>query len=208
MKAKSKVLAGVALLAVGSTAAYAASVTVGGTTGFTASSTTTGAVSSGVVVTANVQPTLTMDLNSATIALGQLTSAGYSSGTINVEVGTNAANGVTVTADSANGGLTASGHTIQNGGIGLEDYRFSSAYNAAASLEESGTPNRSSAATPVNNPVTLQAGTFLVYSNNKPERVETTAADAVFKVEARADDITPANDNYSDTITFTVTGSY
>lgn len=71
----------------------------------------------GIVVTARVLPTLNMTVSgSGTLALGNLSSTTASTGTLSVEIGTNAVNGASVTASSTNGGLqnTSSGAIMIN----------------------------------------------------------------------------------------------
>jgi hypothetical protein len=67
--------------------------------------TATGTVA-GVIVTAQVLPTLNMVISTGAIDLGILSSGIESTGGLDIEVGTNAANGVTITARSGSGGLT------------------------------------------------------------------------------------------------------
>ena len=67
--------------------------------------TATGTVSR-IVVTAQVLPTLNMVISTGAIDLGTLESGTESNGSLDIEVGTNAANGVTITARSGSGGLT------------------------------------------------------------------------------------------------------
>jgi len=57
----------------------------------------------GVTVTAQVLPTLNMTLSTSTINLGTLVAGNPASGNVNIEVGTNAADGVTITARSGSG---------------------------------------------------------------------------------------------------------
>lgn len=65
--------------------------------------TATGTVN-GLVVKAKIDPTLNMVITgSGVIDLGTLSSAAYSSGSVNIEVGTNAKNGASVTARSTKG---------------------------------------------------------------------------------------------------------
>lgn len=64
--------------------------------------TASGAVSN-VVITAQVLPTLNMTLSAGAIDLGVLTPDVASSGSLDIEVGTNASNGVVITASSGSG---------------------------------------------------------------------------------------------------------
>ena len=105
----------------------------------------------GLVVTARVLPTLNMTISgSGTIALGNLSSASASTGSVNIEIGTNALNGASVTARSTNGGLAniSSGSIIINSLTtdGFADsYRFVSVANTtdstALGFSQSGSVN-------------------------------------------------------------------
>jgi len=44
-----------------------------------------------------------MEISTGSLALGTLTSTAYSTGSLNIEIGTNAVNGVVVTAKSSSG---------------------------------------------------------------------------------------------------------
>ncbi len=58
----------------------------------------------GILITARVLPTLNMTISgSGTMALGNLSSVSASTGTLSIEIGTNAINGASVTAQSTNG---------------------------------------------------------------------------------------------------------
>jgi hypothetical protein len=58
----------------------------------------------GLTVKAQIQPTLSMVVTgSGVLELGMLSSSTYSTGTVSVEIGTNAVNGAAVTATSTNG---------------------------------------------------------------------------------------------------------
>lgn len=66
----------------------------------------------GILVTARILPTLNMTISgSGVVALGNLSSVTASTGSVSIEIGTNALNGASVTARSTNGGMdnTASG---------------------------------------------------------------------------------------------------
>lgn len=61
----------------------------------------------GITVTARILPTLSMTISgTGTIALGNLSSLAVSTGSVAIEIGTNALNGASVTARSTNAGLT------------------------------------------------------------------------------------------------------
>ncbi|MDP2396241.1 MAG: hypothetical protein Q8S84_07490 [bacterium] len=58
---------------------------------------------SGILVKARVLPTLTMEISTGTIDLGNLTANVAASGSLFIEVGTNAKSGVSITARSGSG---------------------------------------------------------------------------------------------------------
>ena len=92
--------------------------------------TATGTVN-GLTVKAKIEPTLNMVISgNGEVDLGVLSSAAYSSGSVDIEVGTNAVNGAVVTAASTNGGLknlSDSGQLLNsnNGDGSIDSYRFS-----------------------------------------------------------------------------------
>jgi len=163
---------------------------------------------SGIVVRAEVLPTLNMTLSTSEIDLGTLIAGTPSTGTIDIEVGTNAADGITITARSGNGGLTNvddAGIQINNlaaDGI-VESYTFASTANAIDSTVSGFTTTGNLAATQVNNNSTEH----VIYNTNKPERFNTAVQDLTFSVSTTADAQTQAG-TYEDTITFTVTGKF
>lgn len=62
----------------------------------------------GVIVTGRILPSLNMTISgSGVISLGNLSSTTSSTGTVNLEIGTNALNGASVTARSTNAGMTS-----------------------------------------------------------------------------------------------------
>ena len=78
---------------------------------FTGSGSASGSIN-GIVVTGRVLPTLNMNITgSGVIALGNMSSSAYSSGTVNIELGDNAVNGASITAKSTNGGMTSPTNT-------------------------------------------------------------------------------------------------
>lgn len=148
-----------------------------------------------------------MELSSAVIDLGTLDPLQYKSGSLNIEIGTNAANGVVVTARSTEGGLvnqTNSGIIINNTASDsvVDSYQFSSAANADDSSYTSFVSNGNLAATEVINASTEHT----VYQTNNPEQ-NTGVDDVVFTVAAKPDAQTAAGD-YADVVTFTVTGNF
>nr|MDD3720337.1 hypothetical protein [Candidatus Gracilibacteria bacterium] len=166
----------------------------------------TGTVS-GIVVTATVLPTLNMVISTGAINLGILNASTYSSGSLSIEVGTNAANGVTITAKSSTGGLrSASNGSIINNlttdGL-AESYKFSSALGAASDSSVAGYTQTANLDSEVNN----SSSGFTLYTTNKPE-ASSGVNDVVFNVSAKIDQQTPAASDYQDTITITVVGNF
>ncbi len=167
----------------------------------------TGSVS-GIKVKAEVLPTLNMTLSASEIDLGTLVAGTPSTGTIDIEVGTNAADGLTITARSGSGGLT----NVDDNAIKINDsaadgivesYTFASTANAIDSTVSGFTTTGNLAATQVNNNVTEH----VIYNTNKPERFNNAVKDVTFTVSTTADAQTQAG-TYEDTITFTVTGKF
>ncbi len=161
----------------------------------------------GLVVTARVLPTLNMTISgSGTIDLGNLSSASVSSGSVDIEIGTNALNGASVTARSTNGGLAnvASGAHIINDLTAdnyADSYKFLSSANptdsTAPGFSQSGTAN-----TEVNDSITNHT----LYSSSRPQPVN-NIDDFSFQIAAQPNAQTPAGD-YRDLVIVTVTGNF
>lgn len=169
--------------------------------------TATGTVS-GIMVKAQVLPTLNMTLSASEIDLGTLIWGTPSTGNINIEVGTNAANWVTITARSGSGWLTnVDNNAIQINNLATdgiaESYTFASTANAIDSTIAGFTTTGDLTSTQINNNSTEH----VIYSTNKPERFNTAVQDLTFTVAATSDAQTQAG-SYEDTITFTVTGNF
>lgn len=166
----------------------------------------TGTVS-GIVVTANVLPTLNMVISTGAINLGTLNAAAYSTGSLSIEVGTNASNWVTVTAKSGTGWL----RSAANGSIinsltadGLaESYKFSSALQAASDSSVAGYTQTANLNTEVSDNTTSHT----LYTTNKPES-SSGVNDLTFYVSAKIDEQTPAGTDYQDTVTITVVWNF
>ena len=166
----------------------------------------TGSVT-GIVVTADITPTLTMTISTGAIDLWTLTSASYSTGTLDIEIGTNAVDGVTVTATSWSGGLThTSDNSIQVNSLAadgaVDSYVFASALNAASDSTAVGYTQSSS----LNTEVTDNTTPHTIYTTNKPEQ-DSGVNDLTFSVSAKPNAQTAAW-NYQDTVTFTVVGNF
>ncbi|GAB0174777.1 MAG: hypothetical protein HHAS10_06560 [Candidatus Altimarinota bacterium] len=163
----------------------------------------------GLYVKARVKPVLNMVVSgSGIIDLGDLVDSDYSTGTVNVEIGTNAVNGASATARSTNGGLqnTSSPTTYINDLTTDEvadSYKFSSAIVAAddssyAAFAQSATLN-----TEVDNNTTSHT----LYTSSKPQVLSVGTDDFSFSVSAKPSIETPAGD-YTDIVVLTVTGNF
>ncbi len=166
---------------------------------------------SGIKIKARVQPTLTMEVSTWTIDLGNLVAAVASTGSLFLEIGTNAKAWVTITARSGSGWLT----NTSSGAIKIQDnqdifhddgidesYTFTSTPNA---VDDSAYPSFSASwlgATEVNN----DTDEHTVYTTNKGEATN-LVDDVEFIVSATIAAETEAWD-YEDNVTFTVTGNF
>jgi len=162
---------------------------------------------SDITVTATVEPTLNMEISTGSIDLGTLVAGVESTGSLFIEIGTNASNGASITARSQSGGLTnISDNSIQINDLTTdgvaESYKFYSQTGATADSTVSGFTQDASLNTEVNDNTTEHT----VYTSNKPQRKD-QVNDIEFTVGATIDDQTPAGD-YQDQITFTVTGNF
>lgn len=167
--------------------------------------TATGTIN-GLSIKATIQPTLNMTITgSGVIDLGNLTSATYSTGTVNIEVGTNAVNGASVTAKSTNGGLKNASDATQfinsltTDGAG-DSYRFTSAVVAATDSTVTGFTQTAALATEVSDTTT----SHVLYTSNKPQALSATTDDFSFSVSAKPNAQSPAG-SYTDKVTITVT---
>lgn len=142
---------------------------------------------------------------SGTLALGNLSSTNASTGTLSVEVGTNAVNGASVTASSTYGGLqnTTSGSIMINNltADGFADsYKFVSVLgttdSTALGFTQSGAINSE-----INN-----TSAVTIYSCSRPQPL-TNVDDFTFSVVAQPNGQTPAGD-YKDIIKITVAGNF
>lgn len=173
--------------------------------------TATGTVN-GIVVKAKVKPSLNMVITgSGVIDLGTVDPAAYSSGSVDIEIGTNAANGASVTAKSTNGGLQNSSDATQLISSTTtvadpiaENYQFSSTIvGAPDSAFTSSFTQTPMAMVEVTNSTTAHP----IYASNKPQALSVGTDDFNFKVAAKPDAQTPAGD-YSDVVVLTVTGNF
>jgi hypothetical protein len=149
-----------------------------------------------------------MVISTGAIDLGTLNAWVESTGSLWIEVGTNAANGVTITARSWSGGLTnTSDNAIQINDLTddwvADSYTFAATAWANDSTVSGYTQSSDYAAVEVDNNTTENT----IYSTNKPEQDDNTNADVTFVVAATPNIQTAAWD-YQDKITFTVTGNF
>jgi hypothetical protein len=208
-------IASIALISTASAATNIGSGTVVGSGGLTQNvvwndtfpGTATGTIN-GLVIKAKIQPTLSMVISgSGQIDLGTLTSAATASGMVQVEIGTNAANGAVVTAKSTNGGLlnTSDGTTKLNSLAtdgATDSYKFISAIVAATDSTIAGFTQGASLNVEVNNTTTSHT----LYTSNKPQAL-TGVDDFSFTVSTQPNAQSPAG-NYTDVIQVSVVGTF
>ncbi|MDQ7008812.1 MAG: hypothetical protein Q9M94_00800 [Candidatus Gracilibacteria bacterium] len=156
----------------------------------------------GIKVTASIAPALNMVISADEIALGDLIPGVESSGTLNLEVGTNAVSGVQITARSSQSGLLHEDGVVKiNSDTTNESYKFSST-NTIDSTVSGFTSTGDLTALEVNDNTTEHQ----IYFTNKPEIADGNN-DVTFTVSAKATS-EAAYGNYEDQITFTVTGNF
>jgi hypothetical protein len=165
-------------------------------------------VVNGLLITAQVTPVLNMTISgSGIIALGNLSSAVASTGSVNIEVGTNAVNGASVTARSTKGGLqnASSASTYINSLTADEvadSYKFLSTLGGT---DDSSYASFTETAT-LNTEVSDNTTNHILYTSNKPQQIN-AINDFAFSVAAKPSIETPAG-NYSDLVVITVTGNF
>jgi len=166
----------------------------------------TGSVS-WILITANILPTLNMVISTGAINLGTLNAAAYSTWSLDIEVGTNAANWVTVSAKSGTGWLrSAANWSIINNDGGdwiAESYKFASALNAASDSSITWFTHTANLSEEVNDNTTSHT----LYNSIKPES-SSWVNDVTFFVSAKIDEQTPAGMDYQDTVTLTVVWNF
>lgn len=180
-------------------------ITGGTSTGIELTWTTATWVLTPVVVTASVDPVLNMTVSTGGLALGTLDAAGKSAN-LAMELGTNATNWLFVIASSANGWLTsntASGIINSELTDGVqESYTFAS----SPSADDSSVSDFASSGTGATE-ITTGSKSVTIYDTNRPE-LTSGLDDVIFTVAAKSVEQTAAASDYSDTITFTVVGSF
>ena len=160
-----------------------------------------------IIVKARVIPILNMVISTWTIDLWNINYLTSTTWSLNIEIGTNANNGVTVSVKSWSGGLyntSNSGAIINNlsaDGV-AEDYTFASSLSGASDSTVAGYTQTSNLNTQINS----NSG-YTIYTTNDPEQSSTWVNDITFSVGAKSNIQTPSGD-YKDILTFTVIGNF
>ena len=160
-----------------------------------------------VLIKAKVQPSLNMSISTGTIDLGTLTAGNAASGSLFLEIGTNAKSGVSITARSQSGGLTNTAdnaiqiNNLTTDGV-AETYTWASTANGTDDSSYTAFSASGLGSTEINSNVTEHT----VYTSNKPQAAN-LVDDVEFSVSATAAAETAAGD-YEDRVTFTVTGNF
>ena len=166
--------------------------------------TATGTVN-GIQVKAKILPVLNMVIDgNGELDLGTLSASNYSSGTVNIEVGTNAVNGATVTASSTNGGLKSGADKINNlmdDGVS-DSYKFSSALGGGGDDSDFSTFTEAASYDAEVSDTTPRT----LYTSNKPQGLD-GVNDFKFTVSAKPNAQSPAGE-YTDTLNVTVVGTF
>ncbi len=174
---------------------------------FGAGSSASGSVEN-IRIKARILPSLSMEISDEEIDLGDLVPGVPSNGSLDIEIGTNAVSGVSITARSQNAGLT----NLNDGTIQINDlttdwvaesYTWGSTPTAADDSSFT-TFSASGLATAVE--INDNTTEHTVYTTNKPEATN-LVDDVKFNVEATATAETPAG-LYEDYVTFTVTANF
>lgn len=222
-----KVFAALALMAIATTnfgASYASQIGTGSVDGNPAfdtainwddtfPGTASGSVAD-ILIRAVVAPTLNMAISAEEIDLGVLVAGVASDGSLSIEVGTNAVNGVSITARSQSGGLTnVADNAVQINSLTTdgvdESYTWGSTINAANDSSAVGYTAVNTGANGLDaaKEITETATEYNVYTTNKPEATSGTIDDVTFDVSVTSEIETPAGE-YEDRVTFTVTGNF
>jgi hypothetical protein len=148
-----------------------------------------------------------MVISSGSIELGLLNGATYVTGGVDIELGTNAKNGASVTAKSSSGGLysaTAAStiNSLTTDGV-AESYLFSSVSSGGTDSSIAGFTQTFLTALEVNNNTTNHT----IYSSNKAQ-ASSGSADVRFNVSAKVSSQTPAAIDYKDVVVITVVGNF
>lgn len=174
---------------------------------------------SNILIKARVLPTLDMEISATEIDLGTLVAGTASTGSLSIEVGTNAVSGVSITARSQSGGLTnttdtdikINTDTLAADPVASESYTWASTINATDDSSfgtyssENATGNGLDTATEI--AIANIGDEYNVYTTDMPEAKSGAIDDVTFDVSATAQSETPAGD-YEDHVTFSVTGNF
>lgn len=159
-----------------------------------------------IIIKARVLPALNMSISTGMIDLGDLSAGVASAGSLFIEIGTNAKDGVSITARSQSGGLThTSDATKQINDLTADGVAESYTWESTPGADDS-----SDAAFAASGLTSLEINDdtteHSVYSTNKPEATN-LVDDVEFTVTATSTAETPAGE-YEDRVTFTVTGNF
>jgi len=176
---------------------------------------TTGSASgsvSNIKIKARVNPSLNMVISDEEIDLGVLVAGTASTGSLFIEIGTNAKSGVSITARSQDGGLVNTNNAAEfinddtqvgfTDGI-AESYTYTS---VAAAVNDSSKGGFSVGAVLAETEINENTTEHTIYSTNKGEATN-LVDDVEFIVSATSDIETEAGD-YEDFVTFSVTGNF
>ena len=159
-----------------------------------------------ILIKARVLPALNMSVSTGMIDLGNLSAGTPASGSLFLEIGTNAKDGVSITARSQSGGLTKTDDAAyQINSLTADGVAESYTWESTPGTDDSSDATFAATgltAIEVNDISTEHS----VYSTNKPEATN-LVDDVEFTVTATATAETPAGE-YEDYVTFTVTGNF
>jgi len=173
---------------------------------FGAGSSASGSVTD-IKIKARVLPSLNMEISAEEIDLGDLVPGVAATGDLDIEIGTNAVSGVSITARSQSAGLTNTADgTIQINDLTTdgvaESYTWGSTPNSTDDSSVATFAATGLTALEINDNTTEHT----VYSSNKPEATN-LVDDVKFNVSTTTSAETPAG-LYEDFVTFTVTGNF
>lgn len=164
-------------------------------------------------ITAQVLPSLNMEIGSWSIDLGNLSPGVAGSGSVGIEVGTNSADGLSITARSQNAGL----QNINDNTIYINDDTFVGAQDGIAESYTYGSTKAIAAnddsdfamttTDKVDAEVKNNTDEYVIYTSDTPEDTDGTNADLTFDVGATTNAQTPAG-LYEDFVIFTVTANF
>jgi hypothetical protein len=158
----------------------------------------------GIKVTANVGPVLSLTIDKSLIDLGNI-SGFVKSGSLKLEAGTNSPNWLRITATSQNGWLgQVSGTGLINSATPGAAYAFASASGNGATDFTS--PHVPAFRTPTS--ITTPGSSIDIYSTTMAEKHSTTTDDIEFTVTATAWTASFPDWDYEDLITFTISTTF